>query len=197
MRTKKMLVLMTVLLALALVLPTAALAKKKMGKPSMLKGCKACHEAAPNTLRGKLVGHSEKFKTVSINVGPLVWVVKYDDKTKVTGKMPLSKIKKGKETKVIWKGTEKNPVASLIKPKPPLTVADEKQVSFKELQDLIRAKDKKGTYALIDSRPPGAYKAGHIPYAKNLPYGKLKKMKAKVLPDNKDKLLIFYCGGFA
>ena len=65
-----------------------------------------------------------------------------NDKTMVTGKLLLSKIKKGKETKVVWKGTEKNPVASLIKPKPPLTVADEKQVSFKELQDLIRAKDK-------------------------------------------------------
>ena len=56
MRNKKMLVLMTMLLALALVLPTGAMAKNKLGKPSMLKGCKACHEPESMTLRGKLVG---------------------------------------------------------------------------------------------------------------------------------------------
>ena len=109
----------------------------------------------------------------------------------------LSTLKKGKEMKVGWKGTQKKPVATLIRPKPPLKVAEEKQVSFSELKALIQKSPKKGSYALIDSRPPGAYMAGHIPYASNLPFPKLKKMKATALPKDKDILIIFYCGGFA
>ena len=77
--------LSAVLLALALVIPGAgpadAKSAKKRGKPSIMKGCKACHEAEKNTLRGKFVSYSEKFNSVSVNVGPLVWVVKYDGKT--------------------------------------------------------------------------------------------------------------------
>lgn len=196
MRMRKSFVLTALLLALTLVLPGAALAaKKKAGKPSIMKGCKACHEAEKNTLRGKFVGFSDKFKTVQVNVGKLVWVVKYDDKTKGTGS--LSKMKKNKEMKLIWTGTEKKPVATLIKPKPPLKVAEEKQVSFKELKGLIQKSPAKGNYTLIDSRPPTAFLAGHIPFAKSLPYPKLKKKQAAALPKDKDNLLIFYCGGFA
>jgi 3-mercaptopyruvate sulfurtransferase SseA len=99
--------------------------------------------------------------------------------------------------KLVWTGTEQKPVATLIKPKPPLKVAQEKQVSFKELQALIRKRPMEGKYTLMDSRPPTAYMAGHIPYAKSLPYPKLKKKKAAALPKDKDRLLIFYCGGFA
>jgi hypothetical protein len=186
--------LIALLLALALVLPVAAEARK-MGKPSIMKGCTACHEAEQGTLRGKFVGFSEKFNTVSVNVGKLVWVVKYDDKT--GGTKTLTEMKKNKEMKLVWKGTEKKPVATLIKPKPPLKVADEKQVSFKQLQALIQKSPEKGKYTLIDSRPPAAFMAGHIPYANGLPYPKLKKMGAAALPKAKDNLLIFYCGGFA
>jgi len=191
MRSRMPFVLTAILLALTLVLPASALA----GKPSIMKGCTACHEAEKNTLRGKFVGFSEKFKTVQVNVGKLVWVVKYDDMT--NGLDTLSSMKKNKEMKLVWTGTEKKPIAKLIKPKPPLKVADEKQVSFRELKALIQKSPAKGKYTLIDSRPPAAYMAGHIPYATSLPYPKLKKKQAAALPREKDNLLVFYCGGFA
>lgn len=195
---RKFHMLASLMLAVLLIVPGSAMAKKKTGKlPSMLKGCKACHEPEPNTIRGKVVGYSEKFKTVSINVGPIVRVIKYNKKTELDGIKSLSDIKKGKETKIVIKGPDKSPTATVIKPKPPLTVADEKQVSFKELKELIQKSPAKGGYTLIDSRPPAAYLAGHVPYAKSLPYPKLKKNGEGVLPKNKDDLLIFYCGGFA
>jgi hypothetical protein len=195
MSIRRSFVLTALLLALAMVLPSAALAAKKMGKPSMMKGCKACHEAESNTLRGKFVGFSEKFHTVSVNVGKLVWVVKYDDKT--GGTKTLTEMKKNKEMKLVWTGTDKKPVATLIKPKPPLKVPDEKLMSFEEVKALIQKSPKEGKYTLIDSRPPTAYMSGHVPFAKSLPYPKLKKKGAAALPKDKDDLLIFYCGGFA
>jgi len=48
---------------------------------------------------------------------------------------------------------------------------------------------------IIDSRPKRPkYDKGYIPTAISLPHSKFDKMVA-MLPENKDTLLIFYCGG--
>ena len=48
---------------------------------------------------------------------------------------------------------------------------------------------------VIDSRPKRSkYDKGHIPLAVNIPDTKFDKMTDK-LPENKNTLLIFYCGG--
>jgi rhodanese-related sulfurtransferase len=48
---------------------------------------------------------------------------------------------------------------------------------------------------IIDSRPyKPKYIKGHIPMAVSMPYTQFDKM-TQVLPENKDALLIFYCGG--
>lgn len=56
--------------------------------------------------------------------------------------------------------------------------------------------DKKSDMVLIDSRPKRAkYDKGHIPTAISIPDTKFDKMTAE-LPQDKDKLLVFYCGGY-
>ena len=48
---------------------------------------------------------------------------------------------------------------------------------------------------IIDSRPyKPKYVNGHIPTAVNIPDSQFEKMTGK-LPENKNALLIFYCGG--
>jgi rhodanese-related sulfurtransferase len=48
---------------------------------------------------------------------------------------------------------------------------------------------------IIDSRPyKPKYVKGHIPMAVSMPYTQFDKM-TQILPENKDALLIFYCGG--
>ncbi len=50
---------------------------------------------------------------------------------------------------------------------------------------------------IIDSRPlKPKYVKGHIPMAVSMPYSQMDKMIDQ-LPENKDSLLIFYCGGLA
>lgn len=65
-----------------------------------------------------------------------------------------------------------------------------------DLQQLI----KKGgeAYLLVDSRPAGRYVQGHLPGAVSIPLNELEKDDgAKLLPADKAKTLIFYCGGLS
>jgi hypothetical protein len=166
------------------------------GKPHIKKGCTNCHEAQPKVLRGDMVSHSPKFKTVQLSVGPLVWIVKYTDETILMGAEDLKEVTKGKPIAITYTGTEDSPVAARISVKPPFTVPDEKQVSVEEMKKLTAEGPEKGGYMLVDSRPPGAYIAGHIPGAVNLPFPALKKKGEAALGPDKDKRIIFYCGGF-
>jgi hypothetical protein len=153
-------------------------------KPTIMKGCKNCHK-------------SPKFSSLHVNVGPLVWIIKYDENTKLTGADSLAAVKKGKEMSVVFSGDENNPLANVISIKKPFNLPEEKLVSVDEMKKLVLAGPKKGSYQLVDSRPPAAYKSGHLPGAISIPFPKLNKMRESVLPQNKDALIIFYCGGFS
>lgn len=62
-------------------------------------------------------------------------------------------------------------------------------VSIKELDKAI--KDKK--VVVIDVNGTGSYKKGHVPTA--IDYAAHKKDLAKVLPEDKEILVVAYCGG--
>jgi rhodanese-related sulfurtransferase len=56
--------------------------------------------------------------------------------------------------------------------------------------------DAKADVVIVDSRPKRAkYDKGHIPTAISIPDSKFDKLKGK-LPQDKNKPVIFYCGGF-
>jgi hypothetical protein len=182
--------------ALALVFAMGTSGTAQAERPHIKKGCLNCHEAQPNVVRGDMVSHSPKFKTLQLSVGPLVWIIKYTDDTVLTGAEAIGDVKKGKPIAVTYKGTEDKPVAALISVKPPLTVPDEQQVSVEELKDLVATSPEEGGYLLVDSRPPAAYGSGHIPGAVNIPFPALKKKGEAALGPDKGKSIIFYCGGF-
>ena len=50
---------------------------------------------------------------------------------------------------------------------------------------------------IIDSRPARMFGPGHIPTAIALPDSSFAELAPTLLPEDKDKLLIFYCGGYA
>jgi len=164
-------------------------------KPTTAAPCKQCHQPADNVIRGTLVSVSEKFRTVNVAVGSLVWVVKFGDDLKLSGAEKLSAIPKEKEIGVTFTGNEKTPYAVSLSVKPPAKVAPEKLVSVEEMVKLTARGPVDGNYVLIDSRPAPRYLEGHIPHAVSLPLDKFDALKDKVLPKEKDKLIIFYCGG--
>lgn len=165
-------------------------------KPTVLKPCVQCHQPETDLVRGTLVSVTEKFKTINVQVGQkLVWIITYGDDLKITGADKLSAIPKDKEIGVRFTGDEKKPYAVSLTVKPPAKVAPEKLVSLEEMVKLVAEGSEKGNYLLVDSRPKPRYLEGHIPGAVSQPNDKFEELKATVLPAEKDKLVIFYCGG--
>jgi hypothetical protein len=165
-------------------------------KPTVLAPCNQCHKPEKDLVRGTLVAVTEKFKTINVQVGgKLVWVITYGDDLKITGADKLSSIPKDKEIGIKFTGDEKKPYAVSLTVKPPATVAPEKLVSLEEMTKLATMGPEEGKYLLIDSRPMPRFNEGHIPFAVSLPNDKFDQLKDNILPKEKDKLLIFYCGG--
>ncbi len=171
------------------------------GKPTIAGGCKKCHTAQADTIRGNLGAVSKDFNTLQVKVGTLIWIVKYDDKTsvikgdKTAGADEILKLPAKKEILVGISGDPKNPMASEISVKMPYKVPEHQKITNAEVVKLVAMGPEKGNYTLVDARPTGAYLNGHIPTAISLPYGKFEQDCTAMLPQDKDRLLVFYCGG--
>lgn len=165
-------------------------------KPTVLAPCKQCHQPEKDVVRGTLVSVSEKFRTINVQVGQkLVWIINYGEDLKIMGADKLMSISKDKEIGIKFTGDEKKPYAVSLTVKPPAKVAPEKLVSLEEMTKLVAEGPGAGGYLLVDSRPKPRFNEGHIPHAVSLDNAKFDEQKDKVLPANKDILLIFYCGG--
>lgn len=164
-------------------------------KPTTAAQCKQCHQPAEDVVRGTMVSVSEKFRTINVAVGSLVWVIKYGDDLKLTGAEKLVGVPKEKEVGVRFTGGEKTPYAVSLSVKPPAKIAPEKLLSSDEISKLVAIGPEKGGFLLVDSRPAPRYNEGHLPHAVSMPNDKFDNLKDKVLPAEKDKLVIFYCAG--
>jgi len=169
------------------------------GKPNNMESCKICHTAADGDVWGRLVSVSPEFKSLSVTVGPLVWVFKYGDDLKVkegeklSGPEALKTIPRDREITVSFGGGEANPVASLVAVKLPFKVPAEKLVSVEEAQNLVAQGS--GKAAFFDSRPGAMFAEGHVPGALSLPFAAFKEKAASLLPADKGALVVFYCAG--
>ena len=148
----------------------------------------ATRQAEP-VAKGKVLGMSKKAKTITIKDKKLGNVMlKFNDATE-----GLEFAKKGEAAIVKFKMVGDDKVATVVKPKLAKLPTGVSEIIPKDLAGLI---DGKNDFVLIDSRPGKPYAQGHIPSAISMPVGSFKEAAATILPkDNKDKLLVFYCGG--
>lgn len=163
-------------------------------KPTITPICKQCHQPEKNVLRGTLGNVSMKAETIQVQVGPAVWLVKFDDETKVVGADAINKIKKDHEISVTYVEKDGRLYAVKVGVKPPAKLPEEKKIKIEELSKLVAIGPEKGNFVLIDSRPAPRYHEGHIPGAISIYDAEFDKNIDK-LPKEKDKLIIFYCGG--
>jgi hypothetical protein len=163
-------------------------------KPTVAPICKQCHQPEKNVIRGTLGAVSMKAETLQAQVGPAAWLFRFDDQTKVVGAEAINKIKKEAEISVAYE--EKDGVLYAVKVgvKPPAKLPEEKKIKTEELSKLVDLGLEKGNFVLVDSRPGPRYHEGHIPGAISIYDAEFDKHIDK-LPKEKDKLIIFYCGG--
>lgn len=147
---------------------------------------------AENVYKGKIVGKSNKAKTISIEVGKgddtKTMMVKFDDQT--TG---LEHAAKGEAAIITWEKRGEDKIATVIKPKLAKLPEGVAEVKSDDVKKLI---DSGADFVLIDSRPASRYAQAHLPGAISITVKQISSPEGIVmLPEDKDKLLVFYCGG--
>lgn len=187
------------------VAPSFAADPTPAAKPTIGKMCTSCHKAEPGAVRGYFDLVAFKAKTIQVKIDDAVELFAFDeDEIKVVngaGKtgdgefLKDNKVKKGHEIKVEY--TEKNGVKTAVKliEKPPVEVPAEMLINTAEVEKLVALGPEKGKYFLYDSRPLPRFQDGFIPTAVNLPFPSFDKLAEKLLPKDKNALIIFYCAG--
>lgn len=175
---------------------TASVSAQRTAAPATVSAVVSTPEtAAPSAVqtlvaKGKILGVSKKAKSISIQVGDATQMIKFTGETQ-----GIEHAKKGEAAIINYKllGAEK--VATVIQPKLAKLPAGTTEMMPSELVTKVAMGSNIGNYFLVDARPATRYAAGHIPTAVSIPVGKFKEKGAELLPAEKDKLLIFYCGG--
>lgn len=174
-------------------------------KPTIAKICTNCHQAEPGAVRGHFDIVTFKAKTIQVKIDDAVEQFKFDeDEIKVvngagkTGDGEFLKdnlVKKGHEIKVEY--TEKDGVKTAVKliEKPPVKISEEMLMKIGDVEKLVALGPEKGHYFLFDSRPLPRFQEGYIPTAVNFPFPAFDKLADKLLPKDKNALIIFYCAG--
>lgn len=141
--------------------------------------------------KGKVVGKSNKAKSISIVVGKgkkaKTVLVKFDDKTK-----GVEHASKGHASIIFYKMRDGEPWATVIKPKLAKLPKGVTEIKTAEMKALI---DAKADFVLVDARPAKRWAAGHMPGAINIGTKEYKDKASKLLPKDKNNLLVMYCGG--
>jgi hypothetical protein len=141
--------------------------------------------------KGKVVGKSNKAKSISIVVGKgseaKTIMVNFDDKTK-----GVEHAEKGHASIIFYEMRDGQPWATVIKPKLAKLPEGVTEIKTEEMMALF---DSKTDFVLIDARPEKRWAAGHILGAINIGTESYKDKAATLLPKDKNKLLVMYCGG--
>ena len=160
----------------------------KAAKPAV--EAKAQQSKGP-VYKGKVVGKSNKAKSISIVVGKgekaKTIMVKFDENTK-----GIKHAAKGHASIIFYEMRDGQPWATVIKPKLAKLPKGVTEINTAELKSMI---DANADFVLVDARPGKRYAAGHITGAVNIGTKSYKKQAPSVLPKDKDKLLVMYCGG--
>ncbi|MBU2509698.1 rhodanese-like domain-containing protein [bacterium] len=166
----------------------------KTDKPRILKPCTQCHEVEENQLRGKLQSVSGKAETLQVFMGDASWQLKFNKNTELDGAKAITKIGTDKEILVNYTQNGDEFLATSIVVKQPASIPPKWIIGVKEMEKLVAKGPVKGNYSLFDARPGKVFLEGHIEGAISNYDAQFEK-NVKILPQNKDQLLIFYCGG--
>jgi hypothetical protein len=147
-----------------------------------------------NVYKGKVVGKSNKAKTISISVGKgaaaKTMMVKFNDETK-----GIEHAVKGHAAIINFEVVGQDKIATEVKPKLAELPPGVAEVQPEYVASLVDQGDT-SKYVLVDSRPSGRFHEGTVPTSINIPVPKITGEGAEaVLPADKNIEIIFYCGG--
>jgi len=160
--------------------------------------CLKCHaefKQMTNVLAGDFESLSQRAKSFQVLVGDTMEVIRFTNETETAHVESMKDLWKPIPVLVEFERRGEDLFATRVTAKPIIQVAEKDLIGLEELETLVALGPEKGNYTLLDSRPPIAYKEGHIPTAVSMPFGDMPNLLGR-LPEDKDALLILYCGGF-
>ena len=156
----------------------------------------AAEKAEDLQVKGQVKAVTNKAKTVSVNVKDKgVMLFKFNDDTQFINFTKTKEIKYPTAVVVKYKTVGPDKVALSIKKALVSLPKGVTEIKTDEVVALVEKGPDAGNYFLVDARPATVASAGHIPTAVSIPVTVLGKKGAELLPSDKSKLLIFYCGG--
>jgi len=156
----------------------------------------AAQESAVVQIKGKVKAVSNKAKTLSVTVkGKGVVMLKFNDTTEFVNFKKTKEIKPPTAVVVKYKTMGPDNIATYVKKALITLPAGVTEIKTAELAALVEKGSVAGNYYLVDARPAKVAASSHIPTAVSIPVNVLKEKGEKLLPADKNKLLIFYCGG--
>lgn len=169
---------------------TGTTPKKLIAQHGTGSGSRSVLLAEVPVYMGNVADVSNKAKVIAIEVGKgeaaKTILVKFDDKTKgIENAVP------GHASIINYEMRGGEPWATVVKPKLAKLPSGVTEVKTAELKTMM---DKGEKFTLVDSRPAKRFAASNLPGAINIPSDEFEK-QANMLPENKDELLVFYCGG--
>lgn len=157
----------------------------------------ASHTSDLTTVKGQVLSFADPAQSKSISVsiaGKGIMVFRYDDQTVFSNVTSITELKSS-AANITYKTEGPDHIATLITKAYVKIPSGVKEIKTGEVAALVQKGPAKGNYVLIDARPDKRYGEGHIPTAISIPVPKLQKEGEAILPSDKDKHLIFYCGG--
>jgi len=156
----------------------------------------AAQENAVVQIKGKVKAVSNKAKTLSVTVkGKGVVMLKFNDATEFVNFKKTKEIKPPTAVVVKYKAVGPDKIATYVKKALVKLPAGVTEIKTAELAALVEKGPVVGNYYLVDARPAKIAAAAHIPTAVSIPVNLFKEKGEKLLPADKNKLIIFYCGG--
>lgn len=148
-------------------------------------------------VKGQVLSFANPAQSRSISVsisGKGIMVFKYDDQTVFSNFTSITELKSS-AAKIKYKTEGNDNIATQITKAFVKVPEGVKEIKTGEVAALVQKGPVKGNYVLIDARPEKRYAEGHIPSAISIPVPELKQKGEGILPSDKDRNLIFYCGG--
>jgi rhodanese-related sulfurtransferase len=149
----------------------------------------AAGQAAADTAKGRIEHVSNKAQTIQIGVqGKDPVVVRVGPQTQFVNAEGLSDLGPPDLIKVEFaKGQPASRIEKVV-----FGLPEGVEIGIDEMLAILQGK--RGPYFLGDARPEARYKESHIPSAQPT-FPKDEAAFLAALPDQKDKLIVFYCGG--
>lgn len=152
-----------------------------------------------NKVKGKVKTVVGKSHTLSVQVGNELMVFKFNSDTKFKNAASYKDLHGDELLSIEFKSVGSENVAIMIAKVVAELPKGTSLIKTEEVQALVQKADA-GNYVMIDARPGSRYHQAHIPTSLSLPFGEMEKLDKEgkispLLPEDKNKLVVFYCGG--